>query len=332
MIQVYLYSDEKHAEETRQILATLNELSNRFDLKINEIHLPEDSWISEKGQVNLPELHIGNFIVKDVLNSSAIESTMRRAQEFLNYSIGRRDMPAVNSLSKPVVLSGSDRFALWFSRSYLWFISVLVLIYVGLPFFAPVLMRTGSTQAAGLIYRGYRLVCHQLGYRSFYLFGEQAVYPRALAGMEGLKTFEEATHIHPDNLTESSLFIGNDQLGFKVALCQRDVAIYGSILLFAIIFALSQRKIKTIPWYVWLVLALGPIGLDGFSQLLSQMEWPFFSWLPVRESTPFLRVLTGFIFGWFTAWYAFPALEETLLPTRRRLELKTLASRQGKEK
>ena len=332
MIQVYLYSDEKHTEETRQILATLNELSNRFDLEVNEIQLPKASWISEKGKVNLPELHIGNFIVKDVLNQSVVESTVQRAQEFLNYSMDRRDMPAVNSLSKPVELSGSDKFALWFSRSYLWFISLLVLIYVGLPFFAPVLMKTGATQAAGLIYRGYRLVCHQLGYRSFYLFGEQAVYPRALAGLEGLKTFEEATHIHPDNLTESSLFVGNNQLGFKVALCQRDVAIYGSILLFAIIFALSKRKIKTIPWYVWLVVALGPIGLDGVSQLLSQMKFSFLNWLPVRESTPFLRVLTGFIFGWFTSWYAFPALEETLLPTRQRLELRTLASQRVRKK
>ncbi len=49
---------------------------------------------------------------------------------------------------------------------------------------------------------------------------------------------------------------------------------------------------------LWILIGLGPIGLDGFSQLFSQMDW---SWLatifPYRESTPFLRVLTGALFG-----------------------------------
>jgi uncharacterized membrane protein len=63
---------------------------------------------------------------------------------------------------------------------------------------------------------------------------------------------------------------------------------------------------------------MGPVGLDGFSQLFSQMEW---SWLvqilPYRESTPFLRVLTGGLFGFATAWFAYPAMEESMSETRQ---------------
>jgi uncharacterized membrane protein len=326
LIQVYLYSDDNHAEEAQGIQSTVLGFKDRFELNLHVVDISEGHWLITNGTTQLPELHVGGFVVNNPQNPSAVETNLLRAHDYLRYSTERRDQPGIDSLVKPVFLTGSDRLALWFSRSYVWFIALLVLIYVGLPFLAPVLMKTGHPEPASLIYRGYRLVCHELGYRSFYLFGEQVAYPRELAGVDGLKTFEEVSSMHAEDLAGASSFVGNKTLGYKVALCQRDVAIYASILLFALIFGLTKRKIKAIPWFVWLVVALGPIGLDGVSQLVSQLNLPFLSWLSVRESTPFLRVLTGFLFGWFTAWYAFPTIEESLLPTRKRMEMKALAS------
>ena len=46
------------------------------------------------------------------------------------------------------------------------------------------------------------------------------------------------------------------------------------------------------------------------------------AWVPMRESTPFLRTLTGGLFGWMTAWYLFPMIEETMRETRRILQRK----------
>jgi len=54
--------------------------------------------------------------------------------------------------------------------------------------------------------------------------------------------------------------------------------------------------------------------LDGFTQLLSQ---PPLSLFPYRESTPFLRVLTGFLFGFSTAWFGYPLVEQTMAETRQ---------------
>jgi len=328
LIQVYLYADENHAKEAQSIQSTVLGFKDRFDLNLNIVDVPPDHWLQNNELTQLPELHVGGFTVADPQNPANVEATLLRAQDYLRYSTERRDQPGIDSLTKPVSQTGSDRFALWFSRSYVWFIGLLVLIYVGLPFLAPALMETGHPGPASLIYRGYRLVCHELGYRSFYLFGEQVAYPRELAGVDGLRTFEDVRGLQSEDLAGARLFVGNETLGFKIALCQRDVAIYSSILLFAVIFGLTKRKIKAIPWYVWLVLALVPIGLDGFSQMISQLNLPFLSWLGMRESTPFLRVLTGFFFGWFTAWYALPTIEESLRPTRVRIEMKALASAQ----
>ena len=113
-------------------------------------------------------------------------------------------------------------------------------------------------------------------------------------------------------------YVGDETVGYKVALCERDVAIYASILLFGLLFAVTGRRIPQLHWAIWLLIGLGPIGLDGFSQLFAQFEWPFLaSILPYRESTPFLRVLTGSLFGFFTAWFAYPNIEESMQETRQ---------------
>ncbi|MFO3796131.1 MAG: hypothetical protein ACK8QZ_02455, partial [Anaerolineales bacterium] len=47
-----------------------------------------------------------------------------------------------------------------------------------------------------------------------------------------------------------------------------------------------------------------------------QLPW-LVSFLPYRESTPFLRTLTGFLFGFSTAWLIFPSLEASMQETQR---------------
>jgi len=140
--------------------------------------------------------------------------------------------------------------------------------------------------------------------------------------VEGILTYGQATGLSETNIGEARSFLGNETLGYKTALCQRDLAIYGAMLLFGIIFSLTGKKIKPLPWYLWLILGLGPIGLDGFSQLLSQTGLAIFEWLPLRESTPLLRTLTGAFFGLATAWFGIPYLEESVMENRREMHLK----------
>ena len=103
-----------------------------------------------------------------------------------------------------------------------------------------------------------------------------------------------------------------------MALCERDIAIYGAIFLFGVIYSLTGRRIKPLHWIAWILIGMGPIGLDGFSQLFSQMEWTWLeSILPYRESTPFLRLFTGGLFGLATAWFAYPYMEESMAETRQ---------------
>jgi uncharacterized membrane protein len=67
----------------------------------------------------------------------------------------------------------------------------------------------------------------------------------------------------------------------------------------------------------WILIGIVPIGLDGFSQLFSQ---PTLNLIPLRESTPLLRVLTGFLFGSVTAWFGYPYVEESMIENRKFLD------------
>jgi uncharacterized membrane protein len=229
--------------------------------------------------------------------------------------------PLLDQVRQQAVWTKADSFSSWISKHYMFIFNLMVAIYLGLAFLAPVLMKAKLELPATVIYKAYSLVCHQLGYRSFYLFGEQYFYPRAAAGVPGVLTFIQATGLSEGStakdLYNARSFVGNEQLGYKVALCERDVAIYGGILIFGLLFSLSGLRLPPLPWYLWIVIGIIPIGLDGFSQLLSQ---PPLSFLPYRESTPTLRVLTGFLFGFTTAWFGYPVVEESMRETRNMYE------------
>jgi uncharacterized membrane protein len=138
------------------------------------------------------------------------------------------------------------------------------------------------------------------------------------------------TGLDPETATglwDARSFRGNEQMGYKVALCERDVAIYAAMLLFGLAFALLRMRFphfRPIPWYIWVLLGMVPIGLDGGTQLLSQFFPQIHKYIPYRESTPILRTLTGALFGLFTAWFGYPYVEESMCETRtymqRRLE------------
>ena len=59
--------------------------------------------------------------------------------------------------------------------------------------------------------------------------------------------------------------------------------------------------------------------MDGFSQLISQLPYNL---LPFRESTPFLRTLTGVLFGFSTAWFGYPYVEESMKESTQYLQRK----------
>ncbi len=213
-------------------------------------------------------------------------------------------------------ISRTEKMMLFFCRRWLTAITIITAIYAGLAFAAPVLMKLELYEIGSRVYRLYWPLCHQFAHRSWFLFGHELSYQ--------VSQFHYLTGIDPyatTGLWQSKHWLGKDELGWKVALCQRDVAIYGGILATGTIYRVLCSQGVTItsaPWLIYLIIGLFPIGLDGFSQLLSQPPYTL-SFLNFRESTPTLRSLTGFLFGAMNVWLCYPYIDQKLAEVRHAL-------------
>ncbi|HSL45316.1 MAG TPA: DUF2085 domain-containing protein [Anaerolineales bacterium] len=323
MLTVTLYT-RKDCHLCEQAKADLESLQEKYPHRLIEIDIDRDPALQKKYLVEIPVVEVGPYALKAPFDRQKLMMTLGAAGDRRGQldRLGREDH--VDRVRRGQTISGADRFMSWISRHYLAVFNTAILFYFGLPILAPVLMNVGATFPANVIYTIYKPLCHQFGFRSFFLFGEQAYYPLEEAGIAGVKTFEEITgysDLHNPaafSRLQARQFVGNEAVGYKMALCERDIAIYGAILLFGILYAVTGRRLKPLHWTLWVLIGMAPIGLDGFSQLFSQMDWTWLSsLLPYRESTPFLRVLTGGLFGFATAWFAYPYLEESMAETRQ---------------
>lgn len=231
-------------------------------------------------------------------------------------------------------------FMLRVARNWLRIVTALLAIWITLPFVAPTLMKLGIESPARVIYFLYGPFCHQFGFRSFYLFGEQIAYPRYNTS-SGLRPYEAyvqdlpefaPTAVHPLGGPVGDIygftpgfqfasrdFVGNEQMGYKVTLCERDIAIYIAMFVGALAYGRVRHRLRPVPFWLYVLLGLGPIGLDGFSQMLG---YPPFNLWPPRETLPIFRVVTGALFGLMNVWLGFPYLELSMRDTRRQIEAK----------
>lgn len=318
MIEVTLYS-RQDCHLCEQVQADLSALQTEVPHRLTIVDVDSSPKLRKEFGFEVPVVQAGPYQLKAPITRQDLLITLKSAEQRLRQITKIEQDIESGKITIPMEWTVADRFSLWLSRHYLAVFNIFVFLYVGIPFLAPILMKVGATGAASIIYRGYNVVCHELAFRSWFLFGEQPFYPRSAAGIEGVISYGEATGMNEQDLWAARRYEGNERIGYKVALCQRDVAIYGGILLFGILFAISKRRLGSLHWLVWIILGVLPVGLDGVSQLISQ---PPLNLLPFRESTPLLRTLTGGLFGFMTAWFGYPMVEISMKDTRQFLETK----------
>ncbi len=194
----------------------------------------------------------------------------------------------------------ADKAIFKLAKHWLALANLLWGLYVGLPLLAPVLMDVGWTGPAKAIYTIYRPACHQRVERSYFYGGPSAIYT-----LEEL----EAAGVDTNPLARA---IGNGQVGWKVAFCERDVAIYGSILVTGLAYALLRPSLRTRRMRLRVfALFLVPMAIDGTLQLFG-----------LYESNWLMRSLTGMVFGVGAVLFAYPYVDEGFADVRRTINSK----------
>ena len=327
MITVTLFIKD-NSPACNQARTDLESLQNDYPHQLVVLNHDKEPDLVKFPSDQLPIVEIGPFKLRNPFTRQDLQVALGAASDRQSHLQMVGDQRFQERHERGHTVSKSDRFSYWFTRHYMAVFNTLIFIYVGLPFLAPVMMKANVQAPARVIYSIYSAMCHQLAFRSFFLFGEQSAYPRALAGVPGLLTLQQATGINENDVQAARAFIGNPTIGYKVAFCERDVAIYGSILLFGLIYSVNRGRLKSLPWYIWFIIGIVPMGIDGVSQLPSLLTIALPAWVPIRESTPFLRVLTGFLFGFTTAWYGFPFIYEAMEETKRMMRYKMVVVNQ----
>ncbi len=322
MISVTLYS-RAECELCEQVKSQLMALQDVIPHRLTVIDIDSELSLHNAYSMDIPVVEVGSFKLKAPFTQQDLKRILMAAVDKHDQVEKINNKAFRLSTSSSQTISTADHISYWLSKHYLLVFNLFLLFYVGIPFLAPIFKKVGWNRPAEVVYKVYSPLCHQWAFRSFFLFGEQAYYPHAAAKVPGVLTFEQVsgiTDVNDPSRSQARLFEGTLLLGYKVAICERDVAIWGAMALFGLLFAVTGRRLPKMHWGVWILVGMLPIGLDGFSQLFSQIPIAFIqTYLPYRESTPFLRVLTGFLFGLTTAWFIFPLMEETMVETRQSL-------------
>ena len=214
-----------------------------------------------------------------------------------------------------------NRIALGFARHWLIVFNLLIAVWVGLPWLAPVFLHWGWGRAANAVYSFYAFQCHQLPERSFFLFGAKPMY--ALVEIQ----FAWQNTTDPSVLRQ---WIGNVVMGWKVAWSDRMVSMYTSLLLASIVYPLVRKRIR--PLLLWgFALLLHPMLVDGGAHMISDLAglgqgfrdtnlWlvaltgnifpsTFYAGDALGSFNSWMRLITGVLFGIAMIWLAYPVLD-----------------------
>ncbi|MCZ6531281.1 MAG: DUF2085 domain-containing protein [Chloroflexi bacterium] len=319
MIQVTLYYLDQTGDAD-DVRSALNSLQEQIPHELLEIDVSADAALRERYGDRVPVVEVGSY----TLNSPFSEVELQVALGAARDSASRTEAAgAVTSEAWGIRLNRGVRF---FTRHWLAAFSLIVFLYAGLPFLAPTLMKVGATGPARVIYTLYSPFCHQFAFRSFFLYGPQVVYPRELAGTD-LVSYGEATGKDEQDVIAARRYVGDETVGYKTALCERDIGIYVGILIAGLVYGIirNRRSVKPLPLKFWFLLGIVPIALDGGTQLISQLGFfPF----PPRESPPLLRTATGFLFGAMNVWMAYPHVDQAMIDTNKTTSTKLAVAEQ----
>lgn len=229
---------------------------------------------------------------------------------------------------------GTLRLAYRFQRNWFAIFLILTGAFVAGPWTAPMLMNAGQTGAGKGVYAVYSFFCHQLPQRSFFLFG-----PSVSLSLGEVRSIWSDTN-NPAILRQ---FVGNPQVGYKVAWSDRMVSMYTSIPLAALAWWPFRRKLRPLPVWAFVLLIL-PMAADGLSHVFSDLAgigegfrdtnaWlaaltggslptSFYAGDALGSFNSWMRLITGVLFGIGLVGFAFPYLHSSFADTTAQIEQK----------
>ena len=238
--------------------------------------------------------------------------------------------PAVTGPTRNLVIF-LQKLILLLARHWRFSANLIAGVILGLGVLAPILMALELTEAGQAVYGFLAPHNHQLPQRSYFLFGQ--------AGRLQTYSLEQLLSWGADP-NRLQAFVGNPEIGFKMALNHRMTAIFIAIFGGGISWGLAGGRPRLGP--IWFLALMLPLLIDGFSHVISENSGQGFRESNVWAvsltggafSTEFyegntlgslnwlLRTVTGLLFGLGLVWFLYPYLSYRFTAIQARLEPK----------
>ncbi|HVX93210.1 MAG TPA: DUF2085 domain-containing protein [Candidatus Dojkabacteria bacterium] len=196
-----------------------------------------------------------------------------------------------------------------FKNYPVYIVIILVFLYLFIPFLAPLFFELGQTNVGVAINKIYEPFCHQRVERSLFLFGKDGFVKEysvdQLKELDYLPQTQANVNVWPEYYGHG--YYGNSEIGFKVPLCIRDIALYLGFVITALVVSLwIEKKNKKFQMSIVLLMVfLLPMMLDGVAEtLIEQLKFQFVPMWFVNDWAR--RIVTGFLFGMGSALYIIP--------------------------
>jgi uncharacterized membrane protein len=139
-------------------------------------------------------------------------------------------------------------------------------------------------------------------------------------------------------------FVGNAEMGWKMAWSDRMISTYGGVWIGAVLWAIFGKRVGRLSLVVWLLVGVLPLALDGFTHFMNDIvagssglgfrdtnEWlvvltgnifpaEFYYGNMLGSFNSWARWITGLLFGITTVFAIFPIIRAAMFDTQRDLE------------
>ncbi len=212
-----------------------------------------------------------------------------------------------------------NRASLYFAEHWLLAVNIISGVFAGLPYLSPVLAYYGFDGAANIIFRAYRVTCHQLPSRSYFILGHQAALCHRCTAIWGVfflagvlyrlvrhRLKSMPFHWWVLALIPAGLDGGTQLVGpLYQALPPWWLTGFSIVVWVSLTAIMYTHNVKQ--WQYYLFVLCFPLGM-----MYVHLTGP-------RLSNWELRTVTGSIWGLANVWLMFPMLEESFQEVREEM-------------
>ena len=145
MITVTLFTSPSHLEDERKIRGYLEKNKERVPHQLVLIDITTDPTLEDAYKERVPLLHVGPYHISWPFSQQELLVSLQAAQDRQTRMEQSGDPEHAARRKRGSIYGKSDRFTYWFSSHYMLVFNLLVALYVGLAFAAPMLMKIGSS-------------------------------------------------------------------------------------------------------------------------------------------------------------------------------------------